>query len=77
MATVEGARRIRRIGGLVATFGGGIGLAVWLFAFSGDLSRPSIFFLWPIGLGSVIALVGVVLERFAKQSDVGRQLRQP
>ncbi len=77
MATVEGARRIKRIGGLFATFGGAVGLGVWLFAFSGDLSRPSILFLWPMGVGSVIALVGVILERSAKQSDVGRQMRQP
>jgi len=77
MATIEGARRIQRVGRIIYLIGGALGLGVWLFVFKGDLSRPSILFLWPIGLGSVIALVGVILERSAKQPDVGRQMRQP
>jgi hypothetical protein len=74
MATVAVARRIQRVGQLIAVIGGALGLASWLFVFKGDLSRPSILFLWPMGLGSVIALVGLILERSAKQSDVGRQM---
>jgi hypothetical protein len=76
MATVGIARRIQRVGQLIAVIGGALGLASWLFVFKGDLSRP-ILFLWPMGLGSVIALVGLILERYAKQPDVGRQMRQP
>jgi len=68
MATVAVARRIQRVGQLIAVIGGAIGLALWLFVFKGDLSRPSILFLWPMGLGSVIALVGMVLERSAKSA---------
>jgi hypothetical protein len=74
MTPFETAQRIKRIGQLFVVIGGGIGLAVWLFAFSGDVSRPSIWFIWPIGLGSIIGLIGLFLERQAKQSDVGRQL---
>ena len=48
--------------------GGAVGLALWLFVFKGDLSRPGILFLWPMGLGSVTALVGMILERSAKSA---------
>ena len=68
MATVSVARRIQRVGQLIAVIGGALGLALWLFVFKGDLSRPSILFLWPMGLGSVIALVGMILERSAKSA---------
>ena len=68
MATVAVARRIQRVGQLIAVIGGALGLALWLFVFKGDLSRPSILFLWPMGLGSVIALVGMILERSAKSA---------
>ena len=68
MATVSVARRIQRVGQLIAEIGGALGLALWLFVFKGDLSRPSILFLWPMGLGSVIALVGMILERSAKSA---------
>jgi hypothetical protein len=74
MATVAVARRIQRVGQLVSVIGGALGLALWLFVFKGDLSRPGILFFWPMVLGSVIALVGWILERFAKQPDVGRQI---
>lgn len=73
MTPLERAQRIKRIGQVFGAIGGGIGLAVWLFVFSGDVSRPSILFLWPMYVGVVILLVGLILERFAKQSDVGRQ----
>ena len=68
MATVSVARRIQRVGQLIAVIGGALGLALWLFVFKGDLSRPSMLFLWPMGLGSVIALVGMILERSAKSA---------
>ena len=68
MATVAVARRIQRVGQLIAVIGGALGLALWLFVFKGDLSRPGILFLWPVGLGSVIALVGMILERSAKSA---------
>jgi hypothetical protein len=68
MATVAVARRIQRVGQLIAVIGGALGLALWLFVFKGDLSRPSILFLWPMGLGSVTALVGMILERSAKST---------
>ena len=68
MATVAVARRIQQVGQLIAVIGGALGLALWLFVFKGDLSRPSILFLWPMGLGSVIALVGMILERSAKSA---------
>ena len=68
MATVSVARRIQRVGQLIAVIGGALGLALWLFVFKGDLSRPGILFLWPVGLGSVIALVGMILERSAKSA---------
>jgi hypothetical protein len=77
MVTHEGARRVTRAGGLFAVIGGGIALAIWLFAYSGDPFRPSILFVWPFGAGGVISLVGLILEKYAKQSDVGRQTRQP
>jgi hypothetical protein len=66
MATVDVARRIQRVGQLIALIGGALGLALWLFVFKGDLSRSGILFLWPMGSGSVIALVGVILERYGK-----------
>ena len=68
MATVAVARRIQRVGQLIALIGGALGLALWLFVFKGDLSRPSILFLWPMGLGPVIALVGMILERSSKST---------
>jgi hypothetical protein len=73
MVTIEGARRIQRVGRIIALIGGAFGLALWLFVFKGDLSRPAILFLWPMSLGGAIALVGWILERSAKQPDVGRQ----
>ena len=68
MATVAVAGRIQRVGQLIAVIGGALGLALWLFVFKGDLSRPSILFLWPMGLGSLTALVGMILERSAKSA---------
>ena len=68
MGVSERGKRIQRVGQLILVFGGGIGIAVWLFGFKGDLSRPSIFFLWPIGLGGAIGLVGLILERFGKSA---------
>jgi hypothetical protein len=68
MATVAVARRIQRVGQLIAVIGGALGLALWLFVLKGDLSRRGILFLWPMGLGSVIALVGTILERSAKSA---------
>ena len=38
MATVAVARRIQRVGQLIALIGGALGLALWLFVFKGDLS---------------------------------------
>ncbi len=76
MATLEGARRTKRAGQLIAVFGGFVGLAVWLIAFTGELSHGGIFVL-PIGVGGFVSGVGMILERSAKQPDVGRQMRQP
>jgi hypothetical protein len=38
--------------------GGAIGLTMWLVGFSGDLLRPGILFIWPMGLGGFVSLVG-------------------
>ncbi len=78
MATHEGARRITQTGGLIARGGGFVGIVLCLVAFTGKLSYlwPKLF-LVPVVVGSVISLVGVAMERFAKQSDVGRQTRLP
>jgi hypothetical protein len=40
MATVAVARRIQRVGQFIVVIGGAVGLALWLFVFKGDLSRP-------------------------------------
>ena len=77
MVTGEGAKKIVRAGQLVTMIGGSIGLLAWVVLFLGDLSRPAIFFVWPIGLGALIGLVGLILGKRAEQSDVGRQMRQP
>jgi uncharacterized membrane protein len=74
--TYERAKRVQRVGWLVSTVGGSVGLAVWFFAFSGDLNRMGAVMLIVFG-GSVVSVIGYILERFAKQLDVGRQTRQP
>jgi cytochrome bd-type quinol oxidase subunit 1 len=74
MVTIKVAKLIQRVGFSIALVGSAFGLAVWLLVFKGDLSRPSIQFLWPMDLGWAIALIGWILERFAKQPDVGRQI---
>jgi hypothetical protein len=68
MVTREGAKKVVRAGHLTIVVGGSIGLLVWLGAFFGDLSRPAIFFVWPIGLGGLIGLVGMILERSARST---------
>ena len=70
MVTREGAKKIVRAGQLTIVVGGSIGLLalVGAFAFFGDLSRSAIFFVWPIGLGGAIGLVGMILERLAKSA---------
>mgnify|MGYP001359810816 CR=1 FL=1 len=68
MVTVESAKRITRVGYLIMVVGGLVGLVAWLVAFSGDLSRPSIFFIWPIGAGGAIGCVGLILERFYRSA---------
>jgi hypothetical protein len=77
MATVAVVRRIQRIGQLIAFIGSALGLAVCLFVFKGDLSRSSIFFLGPLWLGWLVFYLGKLLEKYPKQPDVGRQMRQP
>jgi len=78
MAIQDGARRITQGGSLITTIGGFVGIVLCLIAFTGKLSYlwPKLF-LVPVVVGSVISLVGVAMEKFAKQPDVGRQTRQP
>ena len=68
MATYEGAKRVQRFGQLFGMIGGCIGLLVWLVVYFGDLSLPAVFFIWPIGLGGVIGLIGIILERSVRSA---------
>ena len=68
MVTRQSAKKVQRVGWLINIFGGGIGIAVWLFVFKADLSLPSIFFLWPVGLGGAVGLVGWFLEKLGKSA---------
>jgi len=69
MATVEGARRIKRVGDLIALCGGLIGLVVWLGVFSGDASHNSgLLFILPMGAGAASSGLGMILERSAKST---------
>jgi hypothetical protein len=78
MVTLDDARRITRIGRLFFGIGGGIGLVLWVVAFSRQVSSGYLFvFVVPMALGLLTSFAGAILERFAKQSDVGRQTRQP
>ena len=78
MAIHDGARGITWAGALITKTGGFVGIVLCLVAFTGKVSYfwPKLF-LVPVVVGSVVSLVGVAMERFAKQSDVGRQTRQP
>jgi xanthine/uracil permease len=78
MGTHDDARRVTLAGSLITRAGGFVGIVLCLVAFTGKLSYlwPKLF-LVPVVVGSVISLVGVAMERFAKQSDAGRQTRQP
>ena len=69
MATVEGARRIKRVGDLIALCGGLIGLVVWLGVFSGDATHNGmLIFILPMGAGAAITGVGMILDRTAKSA---------
>jgi hypothetical protein len=69
MSSVKGARRIKRVGDLIAVCGGFIGLVVWLGVFSGDLSHNSVLlFILPMGAGAAISGLGMILERSAKSA---------
>ena len=71
------ARLIKRTGQWIAWLGSLIAI-VWIVAFSSH-SAVGVrkFFFLALFVGSVMAIVGMILERFAKQPDVGRQMRQP
>jgi hypothetical protein len=66
MITSQGARKIVRAGQFITLIGGSIGLLAWVVVYLGDLSRPAIFFVWPIGLGAMVGLVGIVLGKLVR-----------
>jgi len=68
-ATVDGARRIMRIGQFVSVIGGLVGLVVWLGVFSGDATHNGmLIFILPMGAGAAITGVGMILDRTAKSA---------
>jgi len=75
MAAFEGGRRVK--------LGGCIALVLWLVALSsgtmkvGPFEQLAAFMFLPLFVGETIWIGGWVLEGFAKQSNVGRQMRQP
>jgi len=73
MIAAKNARSINRIGQFLALFGLVMGIAVFV---GWQLSRGGQLLLWilPLGVGSLVSLVGMILERSAAQSDVGRQM---
>ena len=72
MITVGSARLVKRIGQFLALFGLVMGVAVFV---GWQLPRSGRLILWilPVLVGSLLSLLGMILERSAKQSDVGRQ----
>jgi hypothetical protein len=83
MAVFEGARRIKLIGKIFIVFGGFVALVLWLVALSsgtmkvGPFEQLAAFMFLPLLVGGTMWIGGWILEGFAKQSDVGRQMRQP
>ena len=71
MATVQAAKRVRWIGYLVTVIGSSVCLVLWL-AF--QMARAGRFLFISIIVGSTIQLIGMILQRSAKQPNVGRQM---
>ncbi len=75
MASVERVRRLRQTGADIALAGAAWGLIRSLLW--GRDAALLVIAAGTVALGSVTWIVGMVLERSAKQPDVGRQMRQP
>ncbi len=73
MIAAESARLIKRIGQFLALFGLVMGVVVFV---GWQLPRSGRLMLWilPLLVGSLMSLLGMILERSARQSDVGRQV---
>ena len=69
MNAMDRAKRVQRVGSAIFVLGGSVGIVAWLFGFKGDLGLPSVYFQWPIGLGGLIALVGLGMEKAARKSS--------